>query len=265
MKEIKMATKDKRGYYSFLKDDDFEYANPIEKMAEIVIEVSISQMKNHLLFARENKLLPVAENSKINSDALIEKVACEKALKIWEEEYEKITSQEVPEALYKVLQSTTKKEQARVLRGLSLTHDELTAFIFKAWEIHGFTLSRYMSEHHHKGLDAFELPKVAYKEDDNSIISKGATSLTPGQIRQAIENRRVVVARFLDKGPLWYCFFLTFRSLKGEETGGRPHLHFISHSWEYSREYVLEQFKSNDYRLGRLPHIDYHTYRNPRP
>jgi hypothetical protein len=257
MQELNISDDNKKGYHAFFIDDDFEYQNPIEKTGELFISTSISQIKNHLAFARQHGLLSFKQPRQFNPEIVIEKVARTKSLDSWEEYYNKMMSQKIPSFLLKVLESSKKKEQAQLLKNASLTEDELTAFIFKASRNSGFTLSRYRSEHHHNGLDVTKLPLVGYKNDEDAIVSLGKTFLTPGEIKQAINNRKVVVARFLDKGPLWHCFFLTFRGLKGEEVGGKSHLHFISHTWGRSRQEVLAELRSKNYKLGPLPHIDY--------
>ena len=81
-----------------------------------------------------------------------------------------------------------------------------------------------------------------------------------------VEHRKVIVSKFLDKGDIWHCFFLTFKSLDGKENyhDGQPHLHYISSAWNIPRQEVKEQLTSKKYSLPSLPHIDFHTHRNPR-
>ena len=265
MKEIRIKDTKKNGYYNMIEVGDFEYVNPIEKMSEIVIQ-SMSQLtKNHLMFAKDNKLLPNVDEA-VNTDASIKKIALKEGVKMWQEEFQNIMTQKLPDNIFNILDGASKKEQIKLLKGISLTSEELMFFIFKAWEDYGFTYSVYTSHHNHKGLDDTLMPRFAYKEENDDIISIGGTKLTDGQIKQAIDHRTVIISKFLDKGSLWHCFFLTYKSLKGEENykNGQPHLHFISHTWGLSREYVLQQLKSKDYRLSSLPHIDFHTHRNPR-
>ncbi len=265
MKELKVKDPQTNGYYNMIEFDDFEYVNPIQKMSEIVIR-SMSQMaKNHLMFAKENNLLPNIEGV-ANPNAIIEKVALKNGIEMWEEEFQDIKSQTLPDNIFNLLECKLKKEQIKILKGLSLTSEELMLFIFKAWENYGFTYSMYVSHHIPNGLDEKQMPVFAYKENNEDIISVGNTVLTEGQIKQAIDHRKVIVSKFLDRGEAWHCFFQTYRSLKGEEAykNGHPHLHYISHTWGLSRRYVLEQLQSKDYKLPSLPHIDFHTHRNPR-
>ena len=255
MEHLKVNDPNSNGFYSVMKVGDFEYANPIEKMSEVIIDVSIAMQKNHLSLVMRNNPLP-PEGVK-DPEAIIAKVLRKNAIKFWEEHYKSLMEKVVPENLFNILESSSKKEQIQLLKGVSLTGNELTSFIFKAWQKFGFTYSTYYSEHSHNGLDETKMPAFAYKEDNSNIVSIGSTSLTDGQIKQAIDTRKVIVSKFLDKGENWHCFFLSFRSLKGQENwnGGQPHLHYISHKWGLTRSYVLEQLRSKDYKLPSLPHI----------
>jgi hypothetical protein len=72
-----------------------------------------------------------------------------------------------------------------------------------------------------------------------------------------VEHRKVIISKFLDNKTAWHCFFLTFKSIRREESwqDGQPHFHYISDKFGISRENVIVQLKSKDYNLGTLPHI----------
>jgi hypothetical protein len=88
--------------------------------------------------------------------------------------------------------------------------------------------------------------------------------LSIAQLKQVVEHRHVAVAKFLDIGKQWHCFFLTFRSLRGEENhdGGTPHMHYISDKWGISRSSVVKQLTSKKYKLPSLPHVEYIRHDN---
>ncbi len=265
MKQINIKDPKRNGYFFMMQIEDFEYVNPVQKMSETVIGSMTQMITNKLIFAKENNKLP---NIPVRDpDSIIRKVALKQGMAIWKEEYKKIISKTVPEKMFSILESNSKKEQIKSLKGLSLTTDELILFTFKAWENYDFTYSMYTSEHQSKGLDETEMPGFAYKEEDGNITTIGKTNLNKGQIKHAIDFRRVTISKFLDRGNTWHCFFMTYKSLKGEERGweGKPHLHYISNNWGLSRDEVLSQLRSKNYKLpSPLPHIDYHTHRNPR-
>src|SRR5690606_12901622 len=122
-----------------------------------------------------------------------------KAQESWKELFTKLTETEVPKAFIDLFKADSKKEQIRILKGQSLTPDQLTNFLFKAYEEHGYLFSSYRAERHHKGVDETTLPKlISLKNDEVSTV--GETSLTEGQLKNVILHRRVVVAKILDKG-----------------------------------------------------------------
>jgi hypothetical protein len=61
------------------------------------------------------------------------------------------------------------------------------------------------------------LPTLIHLDGDK-VKTAGETTLTKEQLKNVVNYRKVTVSKFLDKGDTWYCFFLTYRSLRGEET-----------------------------------------------
>src|SRR5690606_38963738 len=123
----------------------------------------------------------------------------------------------------------------------------------------------YKSEHNPSGLNEADLPPFAYIEEErDKLKSVGDTSLSDGQLKQIIKHKHVVAAKFLDNDDSWHCFFFTYKALRGEEGSQPPHLHYISSAWNIERSEVIAQLREKNYHLPALPHINYHTHRNPR-
>lgn len=232
--------------YSIGVVEDFEYASPRDKLREVYLGHTFFSYK--IFFAMQRLNFPIA---------FVEKLFIKRAETEWQEEYKKLIAIPVPNNLESILISTSKKEQEKLLRGLSLTTDELTAFILKAGDS-GYSWSQYRSSHHHKGFDESLLPQaVEVKEGTVHVV--GETILTEGQLKQAVEHRSVKVSKFFDRNGIWHCFFLTFKSLGGKENykNGQPHLHYISNYWGIARADVVAQLQSKDYSLPSLPHINF--------
>ena len=85
-----------------------------------------------------------------NPDAILDRIALKKAREIWEQKFQNIMSQKLPNGIFNILGSTSRKQQIKLLKGVSLTVDELMLFIFQAWKDFGFTYSMYTSHHSHK-------------------------------------------------------------------------------------------------------------------
>ena len=125
----------------------------------------------------------------------------------------------------------------------------LMAMILEACAHRGYTYSMYTTQHHRRDLEITQMPRLAIKEDNGVILAVGQTSLTDGQIKSAIEQKKNNIARFIYNGKNWHCFFYTFNAIAGKESGGTPHIHYISHLRGMSRAVVLQQLKNRGYRL----------------
>lgn len=250
--EHKIWAEDGNGIYSIFKSTDFEYVNPKEYYADRFIFTNKSIMKDAFLL----------KNPDIPSE-IIEKFIHYETIKKWLSKHEEIKGTIVPQFLLTLLTAKNKKEQISLLKNSKFSPEQLIAFIFKSWEDYGFSYSQYTSEKQHKGLDITKMPILAELKD-GKVIKVGKTSLSEGQLKQAINHRKVVVAKFFDKKNSWHCFFLTFDSLKGNESwkGGQAHYHYISDKFGIPREEVVKQLKSCNYNLGSLPHIDLIGYRD---
>ena len=88
-------------------------------------------------------------------------------------------------------------------------------------------------------------------------------SITKGEVKNLIEQRKVIVSHFFDKDDNWHCFFTTYNSIGGKENhkGGQPHFHYISSAFGISREDFLESMKSGQYKSTSI-HIDLLEYGN---
>lgn len=169
----------------------------------------------------------------------------------------------IPEALKDLLQTTRKKEQIKILNGMVLTPDILMAFLFFTGN-QGYTLSQYSSEFQTISIEGKKLPLAYMKNEDGKITKLGGTELTDGELKMALEQRSVKIAKFIEKGDEWHCFFITYDSIGGKENweDGQPHFHYISNLFGISREGVINQIKSKKYKLGNLPHIKLQEYGN---
>ena len=169
----------------------------------------------------------------------------------------------IPENLIQLLKSTKKREQKKLLNEFKMNPDILMAFLLEAGD-QGYLLSQYSSEHPTSAVDQKKMPIAYIQNEDGTIKKIGKTELTDGQLKQALEQRSVKVAKILEKGDEWHCFFLTFNSIGGRENwrNGQPHFHYISNLFGIEKKDVIEQIKSKNYKLGNLPHVTLEDYGN---
>lgn len=235
---------------------EFEYCNPFEKFFEVLLYKNMMLEKSKLM-----KALPLLSESEID------KLIFYKTLEENVQESKDLLNMELPEGLLKIFNLETKDAQTKSLKGISLSSKEMMAFILKAFSNYGFTYSLYCSEHHYNGLNKNRIPTFFCKDENGKIISTGDTDMTEGEIKQMIEQRKVIISKFFDRDERWHCFFWTYKSLGGKEYShkdGQPHMHYISHAFGMSREKVLKELKSEKYKLSAALHIDFYTHRNPR-
>lgn len=250
MTKGRIISDDNNGEYIIFEAEKAENVNPITYFQETMITSSFGLNHSYLKKYVEFHKLPISEES-------IFKVSMKEAVKNWDKILNETEQTEIPIELINVFNSSSKKEQVKTLKNAKINSDILLAFIFKAWKDYNYSFSRYVSEHHPRDTDKTKLPKVGYL-NENIIEKVGETDLTDGQIKQVIENRKVIVSNFFDNGLNWFCLFVTYDSLKGKEgwKNGTPHYHFISDKFGITKEKVIEQLNSREYKLGSLPHIE---------
>lgn len=254
IKHRKIKEDDGNGEYSIFETHDFEFVNPIEHYSTVFIASSFAMMKEIVLLKTPPFPFPIE---------VIDKILMKEAVKKWEQNFSDTLKTEIPENFIAILTAATKKDQVKLLKNQSITPDQLLAFLFKANTDFGYLFSQYRGEHNHKGLDESKMPAVI-RIKEGKVYKVGETSLTDGQLKQVIEQRKVIISKFLDKDNEWHCLLLTYDSLKGKESwkNGQPHYHYISNKFGIPRDKVVEQLKSSSYNLGSLPHIDLIEYRD---
>lgn len=244
---------DGKGFTIASIGEDIQFVDPISYLANRTIKTRI------LVYTKTLKL-----KNPTFPDEAIAKAAVRHAEKDWEGHYNDLIKTEIPPALISLLKADSKKDQIKILKGLQLTPESLWAFIFKAFTDYGYTYSQYHTERLPKSIEKGSMPKLATLDRETGEVKKvGDSSLTDGQIKQAIEQRKVVSTKFIDSDNGWHCFFITYRSIGGEESwkNGQPHFHYISDKFGISREDAVKQFKSDSYPTTSV-HIELLGYGN---
>lgn len=250
MIQRKINNEEGQGFTRVFQDDNFENVNPIDHYSKIQIQVQANLLKD-LIKIEDPELVKNLDNE----------FFIKKATELWLPQLEKAIKRDIPENYLSLLSSNSKNEQEKLLKGQNITPDQLFTFILKAFTDFGYTHSKYRSDHLQTGLEESDLPTLMRKDGDK-IKKVGETKLTDGQLKQVFEQRKVIIANFLDKGDSWHCIFVTYRSLEGKETwkDGQPHFHYISDKWGLSRQEVVEKTKSGKYPATSV-HIGLNEYR----
>ena len=249
MKEYAAPDNDGQGFTKAFIGEEVEFVDPIKYYSDWSIRNNISV---------ERSLLHL--NNPFLASFISDEFYIKRAMEEWDKRYEEIVKTQVPENFLSLFKADSKKEQERLLKGQSLTPMQLIALIFKASTDYGFTFSSYTAEYLAKDVDESKLPTLIHVEGGKVKVS-GRSSMSEGQLKNVVNQRKVTVSKFLDKGDEWHCFFVTYRSLRGEESwkNGQPHFHYISDKWGISRKDAVEQFKSEKYPSTSV-HIDLLDY-----
>lgn len=251
---MKFTDEHEKDLTTLVKFDNAEFINPIHKMMKDVIDGYVNfRLSSFELAKKHNKPSPIGI---LSHDKILEVLKAE-GLEIWANYNKEIMESELPKDIFKILECNNKSEQLKLLTNLKLSQLSLSKFIIQAYKEYGFKYSVYQFIHNPKNFDESKMPPFAYKKDDNSIRTIGYTTLKDGEIKNAIDHRKVTIAQFLDKGNIWHCFFYDYKSINAKEANGFSHIHYISNAWTLSGEFALETFKKGSRPCSSTPHINY--------
>jgi hypothetical protein len=128
---------------------DVEKVNPLNEYKERVRQRS--KALNKFLLRRANPFM-----ARFVPESFYETKAEEE----WQRHYDRVMNAKVSKNFIDLLSAKTKKDQERLVRGQTLTPDQLAELIFRAHTEHGFTYSKYTAEHLPNGIDPKELPEL---------------------------------------------------------------------------------------------------------
>lgn len=240
--EIHKIKASETAYYTAYIGTDVEYVDPTAYYAATTVRM----FRDMIL----DQSVGGATRTKVAFANMIAKIQ-------WQTQYNEIKETKLPEGLTEVLTVTSKKEQVKRLQELKLEPLQLIRFIFVAADSFGYKFSQYTIDHNQTGIPTGSLPTITHI-DGTEVKTVGETTLTEGQLKQSVEHKKRMIAKFLDKGNEWHCFFINHSSIAGTESwkGGQTHYHYISDKFGMSRSDVLKELMKPKYQLGSLPHID---------
>ena len=152
-----------------------------------------------------------------------------------------------PDFLLALFNTNSKKQQESLLRNQSIKPEDLICWILQSGSIGGL-----FSQYSYDGGVPIELkgrtPIMIDASSPEQIKAIGATDLSDAALMHLVENLKIVIAQIVDlPDDRWYCFFRTHRGLAGRESGNHgQHMHFISSSYGFDRDKLVEGFKRGD-------------------
>lgn len=166
-----------------------------------------------------------------------------------------------PGFLLNLFDSKKKREQEYLLRGQSVTPENLICWFLQAGARKG-PYSQYGYDGGAGNLSGRN-PVLINASDPNNIKAIGETDLSQEALMTLVETQHKVLAQIVDfEDGRWYCFYRTHRGLAGRESGKHgQHLHFISSAYGIERELLVENFKkgicpSNGFHVRLVGYYD---------
>ncbi len=236
-----------------LEDGSIVYAN-------IESDVTDVGYKKHILLFHCISIFPVilTELRRRYPDKHLDDLrltATQIAIKSANDQIEKTESIQIPDSIVELLTSDhKKKEQEQLLKGASLTTDQLGAIFLRA-EKEGYKYSSYRFEGIPKGMYPSDLPSFIYLDNDGVIHTDQDKGLTNGQLKALIKQANVIVAQIIDNGTNWHCFIRTYSGLKGEESGKHgsiPHIHYLSNKNGITKYDLVKCIKGGYYPTAKI-------------
>jgi hypothetical protein len=243
------------GKYVIFEMGNAENVNPIEFYRNAYIQKQIAMYWAISPNLKKEFAMRDLELSKADLEKLFEK----RSISDWEEFYAEKSKTEISQNYLNLLKTSKKAEQQKLLKEQTISTYELFAFIMHAYKEFGLKFSQYIFNHTQKGIDQTDLTDFTHLKEDGTIVTSRETELTNGQLKQAIEHRVVMVAKFIGDEKNWHCFFTNYKSLKGKEKAyknGQAHFHYISDKWGLSKEEVISELSKRKYKLPSMPHLD---------
>lgn len=228
-----------------LKFEDVERVDPMEYIIHTCTAIAVD-MQMRILQVVEPELLPFAD-----------KVVKKNTLELVSDHLNGLFNlQDKPTVFIDLLSSELKKkEQIAMLKPATLTKIQLEYLMYEAGKL-GYTFSQYRIEELPKNVEHTEMPDITGIDNDGQVFSMGETSMSEGQLKATIDQRKFELVKVFDKGDIWHCFYFTRKGMLGEESGAqgsKPHIHYLSSAFGITRDQLMQAIKD-----GRMPSSPVH-------
>lgn len=246
---------EKRSQLFLTISQNVEQVNPIEKIMNDIIDSYIGIKLSEFEFAFENK--SPSPFDKLTRNQILRALE-KKGLLIWGKKYEKIMQSVLSEDIYKILQCSSKDFQVKFFKPpFEFTSNTLHKFIFQAWLRFGYKYSAFRFEFPQTGIKLQDFPSGYIFDDDENLEIYGQTNLSKGILKNAIKHRKVTIAKLIEKGSEWHCFYYNYNSIYGREVNNNPHIHYISNNWMIDKNIILKELQNRHHKFTSEVHIKF--------
>ena len=229
-------------------------------IANMMNDVTDVSFKEYILKFHSYSITPVISKLVFNVFGFlpvdsIARIVSRQSFELAKEELLNLKKVALPQEIKTLLNSDLKKkEQEKILKGISLDINQLGALFLHGEEL-GYKFSSYRFEGVPQKIKKEDLPNFAYIDDKDILHRVGGESLSEGQLRAFINESKIIYVQMLDNGIQWHAFIRTFQGLKGKESGTQgsvPHIHYYSNKNGTSRQDFVKMIKNGLYPSAKV-------------
>lgn len=150
-----------------------------------------------------------------------------------------------------------KKDQMRILNGMEISRSELLKLFYYAEKI-GYTFSFFLRDAERAVFLDKTMPEIIFIDEEGKTQHFGETDLSDGQMKHLVDKRQSLIVWLFEKEDTWHCFLQPIKGLKGKEggkMGSRPHIHYLSNSFGFSKDGLLSKIKNEGEYVTTNVHI----------
>lgn len=229
-------------------------------IANMMNDVTDVSFKEYILKFHSYSIAPVISKLVFNVFGFlpvdsIARIVSRQSFELAKEELLNLKKVALPQEIKTLLNSDLKKkEQEKILKGISLDINQLGALFLHGEEL-GYKFSSYRFKGTPQNINKENLPNFAYIDDNDILHRVGGELLSEGQLRALINESKVIYVQMLDNGRQWHAFIRTFQGLKGKESGAQgsvPHIHYYSNKNGTSRKDLVKMIKNGHYPSAKV-------------
>lgn len=249
----KIREADGNGVFNLIHANDFEYVNPEQNFLERFLVVNTDFFWTQAI----REIPPFLRDRMTEADkrtimmGVLKRANAESI-----NELDRLNAIQLPSNLLSLFIGLRKKDEQKIFKDFLLTPDVFLSFILKAGQF-GYKYSLYTFNQYPSNINATDIPRFAHRDEENdTLFFTNETNLSKGQVNSLIAQRTTTVVKILDKGPLWHCFFLTFKGVAGKEKDHPSHMHYLSSAWGLTRDDALAELRRKNYSIPSV-HVWY--------
>lgn len=147
------------------------------------------------------------------------------------------------------------KEQKSIAESTPLNIYEQYGIMFQAEKM-GYDYSEYHNRIFPKNIQKEKLPYAVYLDENDTLQKVGMSEYSNGLLKSGmLEQGNTIFVQVMSKNDTWHCFFSAARGVRGQESGKKKHIHYVSSKQGMLIDTLVESILSCKYK-GDKAHIN---------